>query len=182
MSELDLRHLRIFVALCAARNVTRAAEAVGLSQSSVSVVLAQLRDHYGDPLFVRTAQGMQPTPRAKLIEPVLRQALQLLDQSLVRPAEFNPAEITRSFRICMTDVGQMTLLPRLLPRIHALHPTSESRSPTSVLRRPASLNPARRTSRPASRPTSTRASTSRNCLTRVSSASPPATIRGSENA
>lgn len=122
MSELDLRHLRIFVALCAARNVTRAAEAVGLSQSSVSVVLAQLREHYEDPLFVRTAQGMQPTPRAKLIEPVLRQALQLLDQSLVRPAEFNPAEITRSFRICMTDVGQMTLLPRLLPKIQRLAP------------------------------------------------------------
>ena len=115
MSDLDLRHLRIFLALHAAKNVTRAADAVGLSQSSVSVVLGQLRDHYDDPLFVRTSGGMQATPRAEALVPVVRQAMQLLDQSLERPAEFKPAEITRRFRICMTDVGQMTLLPRLLP-------------------------------------------------------------------
>jgi DNA-binding transcriptional LysR family regulator len=65
---------------------------------------------------------MQPTPRAELLMPMLRQALQLLDQSLVRAVEFNPAEITRSFRICMTDVGQMTLLPRLLSKVHQLAP------------------------------------------------------------
>lgn len=122
MSELDLRHLRIFVALYVSKNVTRASEAIGLSQSSVSVVLAQLREHYGDPLFVRTSGGMQPTPRAELLVPLVRQALQLLDQSLVRAPEFNPAEITRSFRICMTDVGQMTLLPRLLSKVHQLAP------------------------------------------------------------
>lgn len=122
MSDLDLRHLRIFLALHAAKNVTRAADAVGLSQSSVSVVLGQLRDHYDDPLFVRTSGGMQATPRAEALVPVVRQAMQLLDQSLERPAEFKPAEITRRFRICMTDVGQMTLLPRLLPRIQQAAP------------------------------------------------------------
>lgn len=122
MSELDLRHLRIFVALYATKNVTRVAEAVGLSQSSVSVVLSQLRDHYGDPLFVRTSSGMHATPRTELLIPVVRQAMQLLDQSLVRATDFNPAEITRRFRICMTDVGQMTLLPRLLSKVHQLAP------------------------------------------------------------
>lgn len=123
MSEaLDLRHLRIFLAVYASRNVTRAAESVGLSQSSVSVVLAQLREHYGDPLFVRTSDGMKPTPRAEQLVPPVRQALQLLEQSLEPATEFNPAEITRSFRICMTDVGQMTLLPRLLARVLQLAP------------------------------------------------------------
>jgi len=122
LSEIDLRHLRIFIALYATKNVTRAAETVGLSQSSVSVVLGQLREHYGDPLFVRTSGGMQPTPRAELLVPVVRQAMQLLDQSLEKAAEFTPAQITRSFRICMTDVGQMTLLPRLLSKVHLLAP------------------------------------------------------------
>src|SRR5690554_5723589 len=106
MSEPDLRHLRIFLALHAARNVTRAAEAVGLSQSSVSVVLAQLREHYGDPLFVRTSSGMRATPRAEQLAPLVRQALQLLEQSLVQSAAFDPAQISRRFRLCMTDVGQ----------------------------------------------------------------------------
>ena len=122
MSELDLRHLRIFVALYAAKNVTRAAETVGLSQSSVSVVLAQLREHYGDPLFVRTSGGMQATPRTETLVPVIRQAIQLLEQSMVRAADFNPAGIRRNFRICMTDVGQVTLLPSLLARIQQLAP------------------------------------------------------------
>lgn len=122
MTELDLRHLRIFLAVHTTRNVTRAAESMGLSQSAVSVVLAQLRDHYGDPLFVRTSVGMNTTPRAEQLVPMVRQALQLLEQSLVHSAEFIPAEITRSFRLCMTDVGQMTLLPRLLARLLHLAP------------------------------------------------------------
>lgn len=124
MSELDLRHLRIFLALHTARNVTRAAETVGLSQSSVSVVLGQLREHYGDPLFVRTSAGMNPTPRAEQLAPQVRQALQLLEQSLEPEPAFNPASIKRTFRICMTDVGQLTLLPPLLARVLELAPNA----------------------------------------------------------
>lgn len=122
MSEIELRHLRILLAVHAARHVSRAAEALGLSQSSVSVVLSQLREHYEDPLFVRTSEGMEPTPRAEQLVPVARQVLQLLDQGLQRPADFAPTEIARSFRVCMTDVGQMTLLPRLLARLLQVAP------------------------------------------------------------
>lgn len=122
MSSLDLRHLRIFLALYAAGNVSRAAENVGLSQSSVSVALAQLREHYGDPLFVRTAGGMRATPRAEQLLPLVRQALQLLDRSLEQAAEFQPADIVREFRVGMTDVGHVTILPRLLARLQRMAP------------------------------------------------------------
>ncbi len=122
MSDLDLRHLRIFLAVHTAKNVSRAAESVGLSQSSVSVALAQLRDHYQDPLFVRTSEGMKPTPRAEHLAPVVRQALQLLEEGLERPAQFDPATITRTFRICMTDVGQVTLFPRVVARVLQVAP------------------------------------------------------------
>lgn len=122
MSELDLRHLRIFVALHEAKSVTRAADAVGLSQSSVSVALGQLRRHYGDPLFVRTLGGMQTTPRAQVLAPTVRQALQLLERSLDPTPGVEPARMSRSFRLCMTDVGQMTLLPRLLARVQQIAP------------------------------------------------------------
>ena len=122
MSAPDLRHLRIFLAVHTSKNVTRAADMVGLSQSSVSVVLGQLREHYGDPLFVRTSDGLRPTPRAEQLVPTIRHALELLDQSLVSAQEFRPADISRTFRICMTDVGQMTLLPRVLARVLQLAP------------------------------------------------------------
>lgn len=122
MSSLDIRHIRIFLALHAAKNVSRAAELVGLSQSSVSIALGQLREHYNDPLFVRTSGGMQATPRAEQLAPVLRQALHLVDESLTQVADFDPAAMRRHFRISMTDVGQMTLLPRLLLRIQKTAP------------------------------------------------------------
>lgn len=122
MTQIDLRHLRIFLALHASQNVSRAAETVGLSQSSVSVALGQLRQHYGDPLFVRTAHGMQATPRADQLVPTVRQALQLLDHSLERTPEFRPQEISREFQISMTDVGYVTLLPAVLGAVQRLAP------------------------------------------------------------
>lgn len=122
MSSLDIRHLRVFLELYTLRNVSRTAEQVGLSQSSVSVILAQLRAHYGDPLFVRTAGGMQATPRAEQLVPTLREALQLLDRSLERSAEFRPADIVREFRVGMTDVGHITILPRVLALIQEQAP------------------------------------------------------------
>lgn len=95
---------------------------MGLSQSSVSIALGQLREHYTDPLFVRTSGGMQATPRAEQLAPAIRQALHLLDESLTQVADFDPAKMRRRFRISMTDVGQMTLLPRLLLRIQQTAP------------------------------------------------------------
>lgn len=123
--ELDMRHIRIFLELYTSRNVSRTAELVGLSQSSVSVVLGQLRQHYDDPLFVRTSEGMQPTPRARTLEPALREAMSLLARSMVREPEFRPESIRRTFRLSMTDVGQMTLLPGLLSKIRMTAPHAE---------------------------------------------------------
>ncbi len=60
---LDIKLLRLLDQLYTTRSVTRAAEALGQSQPTVSIWLAKLRDRLGDPLFVRTAEGMLPTPR-----------------------------------------------------------------------------------------------------------------------
>ena len=60
----DAKLLRLFDLLYHTRSVTRAAEDLGLSQPTVSIWLAKLRTQFNDPLFVRTSEGMQPTPRA----------------------------------------------------------------------------------------------------------------------
>lgn len=76
MAEIDLRLLRLFHAVYEAGSTTRAAEKLGLSQPTVSIGLKQLRDHYGDPLFVQASGKMRPTPfAADLIDPI-RAALQ----------------------------------------------------------------------------------------------------------
>lgn len=125
MDDLDLidaRLLRIFEAIHATRHLTRAAEHLNLSQPTVSIALGRLRSHLGDPLFVRTAEGMQPTPRADaMIEPV-RDILQALRRLSQREARFEPATADRLFRICMTDASHIALLPRLMTAIRAAAP------------------------------------------------------------
>src|SRR5258706_15962144 len=64
ISSFDLNLLRVFDAMMAERNVTRAAQRVFLSQPAASHALARLRKEIGDPLFVRAGREMIPTARA----------------------------------------------------------------------------------------------------------------------
>ena len=69
MTNIDLRLLTIVNELNKTRSVSQAAENLELSQSAVSMSLARLRKHFKDPLFVRTPDGMEPTPQmSELIE------------------------------------------------------------------------------------------------------------------
>src|SRR5438128_2695445 len=110
---LDSTLLVLFDEIFRSRSVTRAAERLNLSQPTVSVWLGKLRRELGDPLFVRTAGGMNPTARAEALIGPAREALALLQHLSERPVRFDPASVRRSFRICMTDASHITLLPRL---------------------------------------------------------------------
>ncbi|MDX3906133.1 MAG: LysR family transcriptional regulator [Pigmentiphaga sp.] len=111
--QLDLNLLDLFDAIYRSRNLTAAGKALGLSQPAMSHALARLRDMYGDPLFVRLAKGVAPTPFAdELIGPV-SQALQILGQTLEK-GSFVPETARRVFRLAMTDIGEHTFMPRLI--------------------------------------------------------------------
>lgn len=118
----DLRLLRLIDLLHATRSVTRTAEALGQTQPTVSLWLGRLRRHWGDPLFVRTPQGMVPTPRADAMVGPAREALAALQRLADAPAAFDPATSTRHFRIAMTDASHVTLLPALLAHVRAIAP------------------------------------------------------------
>src|SRR5690606_10741918 len=114
MANFDFKDLRILQALFEARSVSGAAQMVGLSQPSLSIRLGRLRQHFQDPLFVRTAAGMQPTPRAEALVPAVEQAVGLFDGAVGAVPAFDPVVSERVFKICMVNVGQMVVLPRLL--------------------------------------------------------------------
>jgi DNA-binding transcriptional LysR family regulator len=120
---LEPRQLRLLELLLETGSVTRAAEALGQSQPNVSLLLDKLRRHFGDPLFVRTARGMEPTPRALALADPVRDALQTLRRVSAPSRAFVPGDAQSSFRICMTDGSHITLLPRLLKhlRVEAPH-------------------------------------------------------------
>ena len=115
--DVDLNLLRVFDAVLREKGVTPAAVGLGLTQPAVSNALSRLRGVFGDPLFVRTASGMDPTPFARELAEPVRQALALLESALAHGPGFDPAGATRAFRFYMSDLGQIEFLPPLLERV-----------------------------------------------------------------
>lgn len=120
--DLDLKLLVAFEAVLMQRNVTAAAQSIGLTQPAMSTALGKLRKVFKDPLFVRTSRGMEPTPFAMQLAEPIRHALHLIRQTLNREKTFDAATSTRTFRIVMTDIGERVFLPALLQRLSEIAP------------------------------------------------------------
>jgi len=123
---LDLNLLRVFDALFEERNVTRAAQRLGLTQSAVSHALNRLRFTIGDELFVRAPSGMRATPRAAEIGPRIREGLLQLGAALA-PGEFTPADTERAFSIAAGSYACAVLLPAVIGCVRRLAPKAEVR-------------------------------------------------------
>ncbi|HKX42343.1 MAG TPA: LysR family transcriptional regulator [Burkholderiaceae bacterium] len=119
---MDTKLLAVFDEVYKTRSVSRAGDNLGLAQTSVSLALARLRRQFGDPLFVRTAGGMEPTPHAAALVQPLRQALELLRMATRQKPVFEPSSSTRAFRLAMTDISHLEFLPSLVKRIAAQAP------------------------------------------------------------
>lgn len=117
MNAIDTRLLSVFDEIYKTRSVTTAADVLGLGQPAVSIALSKLRLHFGDPLFVRTSKGMEPTPFGEGLVAPVRTALDALDVVLGHSEDFDPGVADRRFRICMTDISQLVLLPKLLEKL-----------------------------------------------------------------
>ncbi|MEQ5843712.1 LysR family transcriptional regulator [Paraburkholderia acidicola] len=128
MQELDLNLIPYLVAMEDTRNVSRAAEHLGVSQPRVSTALGRLRDYFGDPLFVRTSRGMEPTPRALALLPAARDALMRIEKGMLDAQDFAPATSTYTFSIALSDVGEIVFLPRLLQTLAERAPHANLRS------------------------------------------------------
>ncbi|PGH58495.1 transcriptional regulator [Azospirillum palustre] len=111
---LDLNLIKVFDALLETRNVSRAAEALGVSQSAVSHALGRLRTLVGDPLFVRTGNRMEPTPRAQRLAEPLRDLLVGAARALSAEEDFDPQREERNFTISTPDSMQAVLLTGIL--------------------------------------------------------------------
>lgn len=67
MRDLDLTTLRLFVAVCEARSIARAAETQAIVGSAISKRLAALEDAVGTPLLTRRRRGVEPTPAGETL-------------------------------------------------------------------------------------------------------------------
>lgn len=117
MADFDLNLARVFVLLYETGSATATAESLHVTQPTVSYSLAKLRRHFADELFERSGRGLAPTSVAQRLYDPLRHALTEIDVALRQREEFDPAEGAR-FTIALSDLGEVTLLPRLVAAAH----------------------------------------------------------------
>ena len=118
LNDLDLNLLRLFDAIYRTRSVSRAAELLGLSQPATSHALTRLRLVLKDPLFVRVAGGVRPSPRADRLAQTIQPAMAALEQALAETEGFDPLHSNLVLRLHLSDIGEARFLPALLNALH----------------------------------------------------------------
>ena len=111
--NLDWHLLNTFLTVLQESNVSRAADRLNLTQSTVSHALNKLRQVFDDPLFVRSGRGIVPTERARsLREPVMH----VLDsmKKLSDGRAFDPKLQPLRFTIAANDLTRDVLFPGIL--------------------------------------------------------------------
>ena len=114
IKRLDGTLLLVFRELVRCRRTTGAAERLGLSQSAVSHVLARLRHLFGDPLFIRRSNGLEPTRRALEIAPMIDELILLAQETMDIGKGFDPATTFRQFRLAGADFDCTLAAARIL--------------------------------------------------------------------
>ena len=122
LSDKDLNLFVVFDVIYTERNLTKSGEVLGITQPAVSNALSRLRENFNDELFVRTSKGMVPTPVAENMVNDIRQALDLIRNSISESESFNPKTANATFRISIGDTSEYRLLPQLIKNISYLAP------------------------------------------------------------
>jgi len=120
--NIDLSLLRVFLQIYETGSLSKCSHSLGLSQPGVSLALKRLKDHFEDPLFIRTPKGMVPTVFAQALQPHLKRSADSLQACLNFQLNFVAESSDRKFRLGMSEFGQLLLLPRLLERLSSIAP------------------------------------------------------------
>ncbi|GFE64526.1 LysR family transcriptional regulator [Litoreibacter roseus] len=122
ISRSDLPLLVSLDTLLATRNVSRAAEKLGISQPALSTQLARLRDLFDDPLLVQSGRRMVPTPRAEALQNPLHQLLSDLGALIRDGIGFDAATSDRDFRIAAPDFLHAAITTKIMDRVATTAP------------------------------------------------------------
>ncbi|MDP6954208.1 MAG: LysR family transcriptional regulator, partial [Alphaproteobacteria bacterium] len=116
LNHFDLNQVVCLEALLSECSVTRAAQRVHLSQSAMSTVLARLREHFDDPLLVRSGRKLVPTPFARdLRQPVQEFLAQAQALTALSPDQA-PVQVDRELTIAASDYAMSAYLGEAIRR------------------------------------------------------------------
>lgn len=141
--SIDWALWRSFLAVADAGSLSAAARALGLTQPTLGRHIDALEDAVGQPLFLRTPQGLGLTEAAALLVPEAR-AMQMTADSLTRRASLAPQDGKGTVRIAASHVVGAEVLPIALSPLLAEHrglvvELSLSNDSADILRQEADL-------------------------------------------
>jgi len=119
---LDLNLVRVFTAIYETRSVSGAADRLFITQPSASYALARLRHETNDELFKRSRKGMVPTPTAIQLYKVFKKSLTGIEKAVAETRTFSPDTAHHKFRLALSDLGELLLLPRLVTHLRQVAP------------------------------------------------------------
>lgn len=114
---LDLNLLVALDVLLAQKNISQAADSVNLSQSGMSGALARLREYFKDDLLVLVGRNLVLTPLAESLVIPVREVLMSIDSTIVTRPDFNPATDERTYRILVSELTMLLLIPAVVRRL-----------------------------------------------------------------
>ncbi len=112
-TDLDGKVLRVFLTILEESSVSKAADRLGVTQSAISHTLGKLRQVLGDPLFVRSGQGLTPTERALALKEPVQQVLDNM-RALTVGRPFDPVSEQMAIQIATNDMPRELIFPELL--------------------------------------------------------------------
>lgn len=120
--NIDLHLLRIFVAVYELRSVSLAAVNLGMSQPGLSIALSRLRTIVKDPLFLKSAKGVDPTERAREMYEPVRTIIRCVETDVLGAGKFEPETANRVFRVALSDVGEAIYMPLMVNALQSAAP------------------------------------------------------------
>ncbi|CCG89017.1 LysR family transcriptional regulator [Erwinia piriflorinigrans] len=119
---MDLNLVRVFIAIYETRSVSGAAARLFITQPSASYALARLRVETDNELFKRSRKGMLPTPIASQLYDVFKKSLSGIEKAVADTRSFSPDTSFHRFRLALSDLGELLLLPRLVKHLRTVAP------------------------------------------------------------
>lgn len=117
ISSTDINLLKVFEALYLEGSASRAAQSLGLTQSTVSASLRRLRTLYKDRLFVRDGKGLAPTTTAHQLKPLIFDALKNIRETLQLVNHDTTNYQNRTIAIGLSDDFEIALADKLIEKL-----------------------------------------------------------------
>jgi DNA-binding transcriptional LysR family regulator len=117
----DVRHLRVFIAVCDDMNFHRAAQKIGIVQPAVSRTITDLERRVGARLLVRSTRSVTLTDAGRIFQEDARALLAEVDR-VARNARLTAEGARGRLRIAYTDFAAQRLLPAIIGRFRRTEP------------------------------------------------------------